>query len=110
MSNETECSPAWVVDDFFYETTDVAIPFCKVECAETGGCFVVMGMGFELGKRGGCWVNVVNRGEGERTMACDRRCALMTRPIVDGYLRGWPCVSVVYIGMRTSSSISVECE
>ena len=65
FSNKTEYSPAWVVDDFLYETTDVTIAFCKVECAETGGCFVVMGMGFELGKSGGCWVDVVSGRERE---------------------------------------------
>lgn len=44
----TRDAPARVVDDLLYNTTDVAIAFCKVECAQAGGVLVKMGVCLEL--------------------------------------------------------------
>jgi len=41
------CAAAGVVDDVFDDSADVAVGFCVVECAEAGGGFVEMGVGFE---------------------------------------------------------------
>jgi len=45
------CTAAWVMDDFFYESSNIAVAFCKVQCAQPSWCFVVMGVSFEYGMR-----------------------------------------------------------
>ena len=40
--------PASVVDDVLYDAPDVTIAFCKVEVAQTGRRFIVVGMRLEL--------------------------------------------------------------
>jgi hypothetical protein len=43
--------PAWVMDDFLYEAPYVTVAFRKVQCAQPGWCFVVVGVSFELMSR-----------------------------------------------------------
>lgn len=40
--------PAGIMDDFFYDTPNVTIALCVVECAEFGRCLVVVGVRLEL--------------------------------------------------------------
>lgn len=41
-------SPARVVDDFLDDSANVAVALGKVEVAQTGGCFVEVGVRLEL--------------------------------------------------------------
>jgi hypothetical protein len=37
------------MNDFFDNPSNVTITFSEIESTQLGGCFVVMGVGFELG-------------------------------------------------------------
>ena len=41
-------TPARVMDDFFYDATDITVALSEVEVAQTGGCLVVVRMRLEL--------------------------------------------------------------
>lgn len=68
------------MDDLFDYSADVTVAFCIVEITQTGGLFVVMGVRFELANK--LLMNgLFSKGE-KHTMACERLCVLMTRPIL----------------------------
>jgi len=79
--SETEGLPARIVNYFFDNTANVSVALSKVEGPKLGGCLVVVGVCFEL-EGEGCSVTGEIGDSVRRTIACDRLCALMTRPIV----------------------------
>ena len=66
------------MDNFFHNTPNVPIALCIVKWTEFGRGLVVVGVGLELK----CTLENVRACDGTRTIAWERLCALMTRPIV----------------------------
>lgn len=71
-------SPARVMDNFLDYPANVAIAFSIVESAKFSGRLIMVGVGLELYAE--MKTNSLQRSE-KHTMACDRLCALITRPI-----------------------------
>lgn len=69
------------MNDVLDNSANVTIALSEIEVTELGGVFVVVGVRFELnenvrfGSSKGVELKV------GRTMACERLCALITRPI-----------------------------
>lgn len=75
--------PTGIMDDLFNYSTNVTVTFRKVEITQTCRLFVVMGVRFELEGQimFECLFFLWDLKE-RRTIACERLCVLMTRPIV----------------------------
>lgn len=77
------------MDNLLHDTTDITITLGKVEVTQTGGVLVQMSVRLELEDRNktliiGSYAEYLDI----RTIACERLCALITRPIVESVRGG----------------------